>query len=676
MAQHSVRARAGAECPDYHVAPMPPPELKMPRITDDYNAAVDTVIERVGTTLVLGIPLGLGKPIGFTNALYQRAKSDSSLSLTIFTALSLNRPQLRGIGGRFANPMFERVMGGVEPLEYLQDRDHGALPSNVTVREFFFQAGSQLKNPVAQQQYISTNYTFVAREMIDHGANVFAQIVAPHPDGRTPRVSLSCNPDVSLDVVPAARERWPVAVVGELHDELPYMPGDSEQASDEFDVLIRRPTATGSLFAVPKQPVTLADHAIGLHASTLVADGGTIQLGIGALGDTVSHALVLRHRDPEHWRTLVGEPTEIAQRIGGQGRFEQGLYGATEMFVDGFLALYDAGILKRAVVDDIDRQRALNAGKAPEPDETTQVLHGGFFLGTRCFYDRLSAMPMTERRRFHMTSVGRINQLYGSEALDRLQRTQARFINTGLKCTLAGAIVSDGLDNHRVLSGVGGQYNFVAQAHALHDGRSILLIKSVREDGDAAESNIVWDYPHTTIARHLRDIVVTEYGVADLRGATDRDIIARLLNITDARFQDALLQRAKAAGKIESDYRIPAAARNNTPAALEARLDPARRRGDLPAFPLPTDWTDDEQVLAVALSHLKNRQARHSGAALAWQAWRSGPPSPRSMPLLKRVGLDAPATLQDRIAARLLACELANVLDDGPAALRPMETTA
>ena len=645
----------------------------MPQFTDHYNAAVDAVLQRVGKTLVLGIPLGLGKPVGFTNALYERVKHDSSLSLTIFTALSLNRPKLGGLGGRFANPMFDRVMGGVEPLLYLRDRDRGALPPNVTVREFFFQAGSQLNNSVAQQHYISTNYTFVAREMIDHGANVFAQIVAPHPDDNTPRVSLSCNPDVSLDVVPAARARWPVAVVGEMHRELPYMPGDSELDHSEFDVLIDRPTRPGSLFAVPKAPVTLADHAIGLHASTLVPDGGTIQLGIGALGDTVSHALILRHRQPEQWRQLVGEPHELARRIGGQGPFEQGLYGATEMFVDGFLAHYDAGILTRQVVDDIERQRALNAGATPEAGETTQVLHGGFYLGTRRFYERLAAMSLDERRRFHMTSVTRINHLYGSETLDRLQRTQARFINTGLKCTLAGAVVSDGLDNHRVLSGVGGQYNFVAQAHALHDGRSILLIKAVREDGDRAESNIVWDYPHTTIARHLRDIVITEYGIADLRGATDRDIIARLLNITDSRFQQSLLQRAQSAGKIEADYQIPPAHRNNTPDALKARLDAARRSGALPAFPLPSDWTPDEQALAVALSALKSRQARHSSLGLAWQAWRSGAPAARVQALLARVGLDTPAGLQDHIAARLLAAELETVLDEGPAALSPVE---
>jgi acyl-CoA hydrolase len=643
----------------------------MTTLTQSFNTAIDTVVDKVGKQIVLGVPLGLGKPVGFINALYARAKRDPDYNLVIFTALSLNRPRVSGLAGQFVNPMFDRVMGGCEDLDYLLDRDRGALPGNVTVREFFFQAGSQLTNANAQQNYISTNYTFVARDMLDAGANVFAQLVAPHPDPAAERVSLSCNPDVSLDVVPAARARWPIAVVGELHDELPYMPGDSEQSHAEFDVLIRRPTPRQSLFAVPKQPVTLADHAIGLHASTLVPDGGTIQLGIGALGDTVAHALGMRHQRNAAWRELVGVPAAVANQIGGTEPFEIGLYGATEMFVDGFLALYDAGVLKRCVVDDINRQRAINAGEAISDDEQAQRLHGGFFLGPRCFYDRLASMPLDERRQFHMTSVGRINQLYGSEELDRLQRTNARFINTGLKCTLTGAVVSDALDNHRVLSGVGGQYNFVAQAHALDGGRSILLVKAVRGEGKNAESNIVWEYPHTTIPRHLRDILITEYGVADLRGATDRDVIARLLNVTDSRFQAKLLARAKSAGKIEADYVIPPAHRQNTPEALASWLDPARAGGLLPYFPLPTDWTNDEEVLAVALSQLKALQAAHHPVTLAAKAWRTGAPSAQVRQLLQRVGLAAPDSLQNRIAARLLARELLDVLQQGERALRP-----
>ncbi len=110
-----------------------------------------------------------------------------------------------------------------------------------------------------------------------------------------------------------------------------------------------------------------------------------------------------------------------------------------------------------------------------------------------------------------------------------------------------------------------GQYNFVAQAHELEDGRSILELHASRRDKGGVRSNIRWTYGHTTIPRHLKDIAVTEYGAADLRGLSDRDTIAAMLCIADSRFQDELLGEAKTARKIEAAYEIPAAFRGNTP---------------------------------------------------------------------------------------------------------------
>jgi acyl-CoA hydrolase len=74
-----------------------------------------------------------------------------------------------------------------------------------------------------------------------------------------------------------------------------------------------------------------------------------------------------------------------------------------------------------------------------------------------------------------------------------------------------------------VVSGVGGQYNFVAMAHALPEARSILCVRATRESRGEVTSSIPWSYGSATIPRHLRDIVVSEYGIADLRGRTDRE---------------------------------------------------------------------------------------------------------------------------------------------------------
>ena len=73
--------------------------------------------------------------------------------------------------------------------------------------------------------------------------------------------------------------------------------------------------------------------------------------------------------------------------------------------------------------------------------------------------------------------------------------------------------------------------------------------------------------------------MVTEYGVADLRGQSDSDVIKRLINIADSRFQDSLLEFGKVHNKLPPDYQIPAQSRNNTPALLQARLEPFRKKG-------------------------------------------------------------------------------------------------
>ncbi|PJA37806.1 MAG: acetyl-CoA hydrolase, partial [Lysobacterales bacterium CG_4_9_14_3_um_filter_62_6] len=95
------------------------------------------------------------------------------------------------------------------------------------------------------------------------------------------------------------------------------------------------------------------------------------------------------------------------------------------------------------------------------------------------------------------------------------------------------------------------------------NGRSILMLRSVRERQGRVSSNLVWNYGHTTIPRHLRDIVITEYGIADLRGQCDEVVIQRLLAITDARFQDELVATAKAAGKLDRAFTLPEDWRRN-----------------------------------------------------------------------------------------------------------------
>ena len=226
-----------------------------------------------------------------------------------------------------------------------------------------------------------------------------------------------------------------------------------------------------------------------------------------------------------------------------------------------------------------------------------------------------------------------------------------------MMATALGAAVSDALESGQVVSGVGGQYNFVAMAHALEGGRSILLLRSTRMRKAQAQSNILWNYGHTTIPRHLRDIYVTEYGSADLRGKSDEDCTIAMLALCDARFVDGLADRAKAAGKLRRDFSIPDRWRENTPERLKDALKPLRRC--LPMFPFGSDFTSDEQALLPALQRLKTVTSKKVSLAvfLLSTLWK-GHPTPDMAPLLRRMGVDAPKNPGERLLRRLVTTAL------------------
>ncbi len=626
--------------------------------------AVDDVLARLPMHIHLGLPLGLGKANRFVNALYQRIKLLPERRLTIYTALSLGRPPLGdGLQRRFLEPFVERVFGDYIELDYLADLHRNTLPDNIHVEQFFMQPGSLLNSPAAQQDYVSSNYSHAARDINANGLNLVAQLVARDPqDAR--RLSLSCNPDVTLDLLPMiARRRAAgetVLILGHVHSDLPYMPGDSVLDIEDFDMLIDDDERT-TLFSTPNMPVSLQDHFIGLHASTLVRDGGTLQIGIGSMGDALSAALLARQGDNDGYRALLGDIDvtpwrSLIEREGGVEPFARGLYGCSEMFVHGLMVLADAGIVRRKVYPDVERQTQANAGTLDESLHTDGIsVHGGFILGPASFYQRLRELTLSKRSEFNMTAISYINELYGHEDLKRLQRRDARFVNSAFTATLLGSAVADQLEDGRVLSGVGGQYNFVAQGHALHDARSVIILRSWRESGGDVSSNIVWEYGHCTIPRHLRDIVITEYGIADLRGKTDRHVIEAMLCITDSRFQAELIEQAQQVGKLPKDFCLDPRFADNSPERLQAIA--ARHPHLFPEYPLGSDFSAQEQDLLRALNWLKSKfkltQIYELGKATL------DAPSAQAFPEhLARMGLEKPEGLREELYQRLLLAGL------------------
>jgi len=605
-----------------------------PERFDNAEKLAEAIIGRVGRNIVLALPLGLGKPNHIANALTERAIADPSISLRILTALTLEHPRASSdLERRFLEPVAERLFKGYPELRYATALRQGKLPPNIEVNEFFLTAGRWLGSPRQQQNYIAANYTHVARYILERGVNVLAQLVAP-PERAGGGYSLSSNADVTPDFLAARRKGGGPDIVfaGQVNDALPFMGGQAEVAEGEFDFILEGDEFRFPLFAPPREPVTPADYAIGLHIASLVPDGGTLQIGIGSIGDAVGQGLVLRHKYNAAWRAIL-------ERLGNRPRetahFEEGLYGASEMLVECFLDLMEAGIVKREV--------------------DGAAIHAGFFLGSKSLYARLNGMTPEARRRIAMVPVSVVNELHGDEVGRSAARKGARFVNTAMMATLFGAVVSDGLDDGRVVSGVGGQYNFVAQAFALPDARSVIALRATRtKDGEAA-SNVVFSYGHQTIPRHLRDIVVTEYGIADLRGRTDAEVVAAMLNVTDSRFQEGLLARAKKAGKIAADHEIPPAHRNNYPARIGKALEAARADGLLPLFPFGSDFTEVEQALMPALGRL----SRASKRELALLALKGGASNAAADACLERMQLAKPSSFSERLYRRLLLAALA-----------------
>ena len=654
---------------------------------------VDYIIDHFGNEIKIGMPLGLGKPVPLINALYQRVKNDSKLTLTIFTALSFEKPiPSSDLERRFLGPFLDRHFEGVPNLDYMTDLRQEGLPENVTVREIYCKAGAYRNNPKMQQNCMSTNYTHTVRDCdYAYDNDIFTQIIAKKETENGPEYSTSCNADTALETLALFSNYQKKGIkklnIGMVNSNLPYMLGDAEVPAEAYDIIIDDPAMNYPLFATPRQPISVPDFMIGLHVSTLIKDGGTLQIGIGALGDAIAYGLNLRNNQNDAYKKLIEKSGigatygSLIEKIGGTDSFKEGLYGSTEMLVDGFVQLYKGGVIKRKVYYHEGVQTLINEGKLKDaiPSDILKqmidaetihpyltrkdfdalqnvgvlkegltyeegfivdgdqrysalladkanlevvseiclgkelkngvVLTGAFFLGPADFYQTLREMPDEEQRQFEMTGVEVANQLYGNETLRTLQRKNGRFCNTGMKATLLGHVSSDMLDDGTVISGVGGQYNFVSMAHALPDGRLVMMIKGTRHENGQALSNIVYNYGNVTIPRHLKDIIVTEYGIADLQGKCDQDVIKAMLNITDSRFQEELLAEAKKNHKIPEDYEIPEQFRNNTPEKLAATLQEYKAEGLFPDFPFGTEFTDVELLIAYALKVMKAKAA-------------------------------------------------------------------
>ncbi len=708
------------------------------RIEQDVRKVVDDTIKYVGKDIVFGMTLALGKPLRIINEFYRRAKEDPEISLKIITALSLEKPQGNSeLEIRFLRDLNDRIFPDVPGFDYMPDFRNGTLPPNVQIYEFYCKAGSNINNEHYQLNHLPSHYTHVARCAHNLKCNVGGMIVAYQEIDGKRMYSAACNPDITLEthkyLMADRAEGKKNVILAEANEKMPFMYGDAVMNAEDFDIVMHGDEFNYNLFAPPKDPVMLTDHMIGLNVTPLIKDGGTIQVGIGSLGDAIVSSLIMRNEHNDDYSTILANSglleknKEIIKEWGGTGTFEQGLYGSSEMFVDAFMQMYKKGILKREVYDNVALMELINSGKLtnrkiPENIIDTliekkaihsilneedlemltffgilksglklkdgkiidgddlysadlhddadrkairkilgselkngQVILAAFFIGPKNFYDDLNAMSEEERKKFGMSGVEKVNQLYGDEKLRSLQRKDGRFVNAAMKVTLFGDSVADQLANGKVVSGVGGQYNFNAMAQALPDGRFILMVKSTKGSGKNLHSNIVLSYDHCTLTKHNRDIIVTEYGIADVLDIPESEVIKRIINIADSRFQEELLDQAKKAGKVEAGYEIPEEFRNNYPEKIAELLKPYQAKGYFQPFPFGTDLTADDVDLGGSLKVLKSLGEDSKLKMIFGLAGEFFKPIPESAGRhLRRMELDNPSNFKEKLYRKMV----------------------
>jgi len=276
-------------------------------------------------------------------------------------------------------------------------------------------------------------------------------------------------------------------VIAEVNDQVPWVYGAELPADLRIDVAVRTsrpPVGLGST------PIGTVEEKIARHVATLVPDGATIQIGIGAIPDAILSALA-QHRDLGVHSGLIG---------------------------DRIADLMEAGVITNA-------RKPIDTGVT-----VTNVVLGTRRLNDFVHRNRAVAMPHTSY--CHVPEVlGRLDQFYA--------------INSAIEVDLTGQVNAEMADGVYV-GAAGGQPDFVRGALLAARGRSLFVLPSTARRG--TRSRIVANLNQGTVTtpRCDADLVITEWGVADLRGQGFAERMRRMIRIADPAFREELERAAHA----------------------------------------------------------------------------------------------------------------------------------
>ena len=367
----------------------------------------------------------------------------------------------------------------------LGDAPYARAMSDRRFRHNAFFIGANVRQAVAAcaADYTPVFLSEIPRLFRSHRLRIDVALISVTPPDVHGFVSLGVSVDVVLTAVECAR-----VVIAEVNPNMPRTHGASFIPVGRIDAFVEN---RGPILELPPAPPSDASLAIGRYCASLVPDGATLQLGIGEIPNAIAASLTAKR--------------------------DLGLH--TEMMSDNVLALIDSGALTCA-------RKTLLPGKAVT----------SFCMGTRRLYDHVADNPFFE---FRPTEF--VNDPFVIARNERLFS-----INSALEVDLTGQVCADSVGT-QFYSGVGGQVDFIRGAARSLSGRSIIALPSTAKGGTV--SRIVptlTEGAGVVTTRADVDTIVTEYGIAELKGRTVRERALALISIAHPDFRHDLLAAAKA----------------------------------------------------------------------------------------------------------------------------------
>lgn len=301
-----------------------------------------------------------------------------------------------------------------------------------------------------------------------------------------------CSFGVSNDYTKPAAESAKT-IIAEVNDQMPRTMGDSFIHVSEIDYMVE---VSHPVIELKPPKISDVEKAIGENCAALIEDGSTLQLGIGAIPD----AVLLFLKDKK----------------------DLGIH--SEMISDGVVELVEAGVIT-------NKQKTIHPGKIVVT----------FLMGTKRLYDFVNNNPMVE-----MYSVDYVN-----DPCVIMQNNKMVSINSCVQVDFMGQVASESVGLTQI-SGVGGQVDFVRGANMCKNGKSIMAMPSTAAKGKVSKIVPLLDEgAAVTTSRNDVDYVVTEYGIAQLKGKTLKDRARALINIAHPNFRPSLIEEFEKRFKVK-----------------------------------------------------------------------------------------------------------------------------